>query len=277
MRSVNGSTANAEGEVTLGADVIQYKPALSSIKSVAGSFTFDSYSGISADDLPAIGGDWMGVQFGTKTGNDKTQFIFNNKYCYYRYDDATLGNESWDSSSWKKYDLTDLAQDSAVVHLAGTDTIDGTKFFTGSLYADVELIRRSSSDASRIVQQSTVITKGEIPDVGKWYEFAAVDSKGLNQVNRAGSVSIGVYPTGDVRTYLRAYQWKSGSSTAAAIYVGITPEGDSYTWAPNPVTSSNASWGRRQARTPATVWGSVRAPQAPHVAHSLRRTSTSLP
>lgn len=141
------------------------------------------------------------------------------------------------SAGWSAW--TELAQDPNVVHKTGNETIAGAKTFTDTVYANTELVRRISADAGRIVQQHTDLVKGTNPSVGKWFDFSAVDSKGLNQVNRAGAFSIGVYPTGETRAYIRAYQWKSGSSTSAELYVGMLPDGTTRTYAPAPEAASN--------------------------------------
>ena len=73
---------------------------LSSINSVAGSFWFDSNSGINDSELPpnVLGSDWVGIQFGADNGNEKQQIIFNATHRWYRYTDDNLGSETW--SDW---------------------------------------------------------------------------------------------------------------------------------------------------------------------------------
>lgn len=73
---------------------------LSSINSVAGSFWFDSNSGINDSELPpnVLNADWVGIQFGTDIGNEKQQIIFNATHRWYRYSDGNLGSENW--SDW---------------------------------------------------------------------------------------------------------------------------------------------------------------------------------
>lgn len=198
VRSVNGATANASGEVTLGPDVIQYK-TLSSIKSVAGTFAFDSNSGISSDDLPegSSTSDWTGMQFGMKNGNDKTQFIFNSRTLYYRFSDTNLGSEVWDSSSWIRYDLADLAQDSAVVHKAGAETISGAKTLTGGMaVVDTMIVRDLSA------------VKGTNPSsacfMGIWFaDKNAVPGMATANGNVLGAVEVAVRSDGtsDIKMY----------------------------------------------------------------------------
>ena len=125
--SVNGAKSDESGNVQLGDDVVQYK-SLSSLQSVAGTFWFDYKSGIPEEDWPTSG-DWAGLQIGPKNGHDKSQFIFNGYEVFFRYDDNTLGNETWTKDSWIKYSIKDLAQDSAVVHKAIDEEIPSIKTF----------------------------------------------------------------------------------------------------------------------------------------------------
>lgn len=82
---------------------------LSSINSVAGSFWFDSNSGINDSELPpnVLSADWVGIQFGADNGNEKQQIIFNGLSRWYRYSDNNLGSETW--SDW-----------TSSIHLAAT-------------------------------------------------------------------------------------------------------------------------------------------------------------
>ena len=377
---MNGSTANASGEVTLGPDVIQYKSGLSSIKSVAGTFVFDSLSGVSSEDLPAEAdsSDWVGVQFGMKNGNDKVQFIFNNSLCMVRYSDANLGSETWDRSSWIRYNLTDLAQNADVVHKAGAETISGAKTLTGGMaVVDTMIVRDLSA------------VKGTNPSsacfMGIWFaDKNAVPGAATTNANVLGAIEAAIRNDGTSDVKMYSNRNEAGTDDRAQIMVGwrfdsagvlvpstfltntvsmvgyetqrtyrvfrIEKDGDNadnfvisganqttflcsgeigyddleaaavraalrksaedvviasdnrvviasncnsrdisqvkiayldssgYFHLPvDPVSSSNASWGRRQARTPAAVWGSVREPQDPRVVRSPRRTSTIPP
>ena len=216
MRSVNGSTANAEGEVTLGPDVIQYKSSLSSIKSVAGTFVFDSKSGISSDDLPegSSTSDWTGVQFGMKNGNDKAQFIFNGRDCYFRFSDTNLGGESWDGSSWKKYDLTDLAQGVDVVHKAGAETISGAKTLTGGMaVVDTMIVRDLSA------------VKGTNPSsacfMGIWFaDKNAVPGAATTNANVFGAIEAAIRNDGTSDVKMYSNRNEAGTDDRAQIMVG---------------------------------------------------------
>lgn len=216
VRSVNGSTANASGEVTLGPDVIQYKSGLSSIKSVAGTFTFDSNSGISADDLPeeSSTSDWTGVQFGMKNGNDKVQFIFNGRECYFRFSDTHLGSEVWNGSSWKKYDLSDLAQDSAVVHKAGSETISGAKTLTGGMaVVDTMIVRDLSA------------VKGTNPSsacfMGIWFaDKNAVPGAATTNANVLGAIEAAIRSDGTSDVKMYSNRNEAGTDDRAQIMVG---------------------------------------------------------
>ena len=216
VRSVNGATANASGEVTLGPDVIQYKSGLSSIKSVAGTFTFDSNSGIVAADLPAEGAnaDWTGIQIGMKNGNDKSQFIFNSRAVYYRFSDTNLGSEVWDSSSWIRYDLADLAQDSAVVHKAGAETISGAKTLTGGMaVVDTMIVRDLSA------------VKGTNPSsacfMGIWFaDKNAVPGAATTNANVLGAIEAAIRSDGTSDVKMYSNRNEAGTDDRAQIMVG---------------------------------------------------------
>lgn len=216
VRSVNGATANASGEVTLGPDVIQHKSGLSSIKSVAGTFAFDSNSGISADDLPEgiSNADWTGMQFGMKNGNDKSQFIFNSRALYYRFSDTNLGSEVWDSSSWIRYDLADLAQDSAVVHKAGAETISGAKTLTGGMaVVDTMIVRDLSA------------VKGTNPSsacfMGIWFaDKNAVPGAATTNSNVLGAIEAAIRNDGTSDVKMYSNRNEAGTDDRAQIMVG---------------------------------------------------------
>lgn len=117
VRSIDGSVAQADGNVILNA--LSYKK-LSSVKSVTGSFWFDSNSGI--DPTEVGDGEWTGVQFGMANGNDKTQIIFNGYQWKYRYSDSPLGQEVW--SDWESFGPRSISQN--YLKLDGTNTMTGT-------------------------------------------------------------------------------------------------------------------------------------------------------
>ena len=151
----------------------------------------------------------------------------------------------------------------------------------GTLSGDVfvENTAQSSSVTRNLGFISTDFEKGGDVSSGKSARFYFYDKNGLGKsVNAIGGVNVGFSSEGDFFSQLIAFKNAAGSSTSARIEIRYDKSTDSFvTYAPTPVSSSNASWGRRQARTPAAVLGSVREPQGPRVVRSLRRTSTSLP
>lgn len=116
VRSIDGSVAQADGNVILNA--LSYKK-LSSINSVKGSFWFDSNSGI--DPTEVKDGEWVGFQFGMASGDDKTQFIFNGYQWFYRYSDSPFGQEAW--SDWERFDPKWTSEN--FLKLDGTNTLTG--------------------------------------------------------------------------------------------------------------------------------------------------------
>ena len=182
------------------------------------------------------------------------------------------GTDAW--QPWRRVMLD--VQEENFVHKTGVETIAGKKTFTDRLYLDEDVIRRIGGTSGRIALQNTNLVKGTNPTKTIWFDLPCVDGLDANTANRAGAWSTCVLSDGRTQTYMRAYKWQSGSATSAEIYVGITQDGVPYTYAPTPVSSSNAPLNGGRPHSRRRFW-LLRATQAPRVAHSLRRTSTSLP
>lgn len=111
VKSVNGQVPDKNGNISITLnDPIQYKSNIGSLNSIKGSFWFDDHSGVSSDCIPSelSGYDWTGLQFGTRNGYDKIQFIFNGAKVYYRYEDNGPGDEIWTKDSWRNFNLFEL-------------------------------------------------------------------------------------------------------------------------------------------------------------------------
>lgn len=150
----------------------------------------------------------------------------------------------------------------------------------GTLSGDVfvENTAQSSSVTRNLGFISTDFEKGGDVSSGKSARFYFYDKNGLGKsVNAIGGVNVGFSSEGDFFSQLIAFKNAAGSSTSARIEIRYDKSTDSFvTYAPTPVSSSNASLrgGRPHSRR---RFSPLRAPQAPHVVRSPRRTSTSPP
>ena len=105
---------------------IGYKQ-LTSIQSVPGCFWFDSMSGlnIANNDLSMVqNADWIGLQIGMKSNNDKTQFVFNGPNMYKRSTDGAPGSETW--TDWvlmadQSWVLSQLSTSGEETHICNLD------------------------------------------------------------------------------------------------------------------------------------------------------------
>ena len=139
-----------------------------------------------------------------------------------------------------------------------------------------ELARRNTFDTLTSGEHTVAlsdVTLGTAPTATRWTRILFADKTKTKPI---GSIGHRYATDGNVSVRMTCNN-PDGSSDSATIWVGYDAAGNVKTYAPTPVSSSNASWGRRQARTPAAVWGSVREPQDPRVVRSPRRTSTIPP
>lgn len=85
--------------------------------------------------------------------------------------DNNTNHQLSDTSNWKLVMDSDnlYAFDSAVVHLAGTETITGAKTFTGNL------IKQTANESNGLRVQNTTITKGTTPSTTLGGQFVFQD------------------------------------------------------------------------------------------------------
>lgn len=222
VRSVDGVLANALGNVDLGA--IAYKKT-TSVRSLAGSFWFDTRSGITdvTTDLPDAfdNSDWVGLQIGTSAGNDRSQFLFNGPTVWYRSDDANLGAETWNKESWQKITLY---RDGNVV----VPHLTSAKGWTAIARPDV--------------------TKGTLPSKDLFSQLYFRDGAGGTvdcEANVLGAVETGIRSNGNSDVKVYSNKNIAGVDERAQLLVGWKKNPDA-TWTPYataPVTYNGANHG----------------------------------
>lgn len=107
------------------------------------------------------------------------------------------------------------ADDTAVVHTSGNETIDGIKTFTSSL-----------------TKKANSVTKGTNPSSAQYWQLSFTDKNGSGVNNRIGLVETKLDTNGDVETVMCAYKNTNGSADQTQIRVGYTQSGVKYTYAP---------------------------------------------
>ena len=96
-----GTNANNGESACINIGALGYR-TLDSIQSVNGSFLMGGY-GDSVEGIPSVvsNWDWILLQLGHPEGIDKVQFLLSSDRMLRRYDDSSLGNETWTSDSWE--------------------------------------------------------------------------------------------------------------------------------------------------------------------------------
>ena len=220
VRTVDGVLANALGNVDLGA--IAYKKT-TSIRSLAGSFWFDTRSGITdvTTDLPDVfdNSDWVGLQIGTSAGNDRSQFLFNGPTVWYRSEDASLGAETWNKESWQKI----------------------------TLYRDGNVVVPNlTSEKGWTAVARPGVTKGTIPSKDLFSQFYFRDGAGGTvdcKTNVLGAIEAAVRSSGNSDVKVYSNKNIAGVDERAQLLVGWKKNPDA-TWTPYataPVTYNGAN------------------------------------
>lgn len=162
------------------------------------------------------GGIWMYGASNTNAGKVRLQAYdsTNKKYC--ALDANGDGTLTWCGN--------ELATDSNVVHLTGTEDITGKK-----------------TVASPLTIKNANLTRGTNPSSNSWI-YATFSGSGGDATNqRFGTVASGVYTTGAVRLYLEAYKNTAGTTTNAQLSVTYPASGDPYASAPTTPTGSTGT------------------------------------
>lgn len=134
---------------------------------------------------------------------------------------STLIGTPEGSLTWKG---NELAVDSNVVHLTGTEDITGKKTI-----------------ASNLNIKNANLTRGTNPASNSWIYMSLSGSGGDATNQRFGTVASGVYTTGSVRTYLEAYKNTASTTTNAQLSVTYPASGDPYASAPTTPTGSTGT------------------------------------
>lgn len=129
-----------------------------------------------------------------------------------------------DSNGVTQACTTTFADDSGVVHIAGTEDITGKK-----------------TVASNLNVKNANLTRGTNPSSNSWIYMTFSGSGGDATNQRFGTVASGVYTTGTVRLYLEAYKNTVNTTTNAQLAVTYPASGDPYASAPTTPTGSTGT------------------------------------
>ena len=129
-----------------------------------------------------------------------------------------------DSNGVTQACTTTFADDSGVVHIAGTEEITGKK-----------------TVASNLNVKNANLTRGTNPSSNSWIYMTFSGSGGDATNQRFGTVASGVYTTGAVRLYLEAYKNTANTTTNAQLSVTYPASGDPYATAPTTPTGSTGT------------------------------------
>lgn len=166
-----------------------------------------------------------------------------------------LNHQLSDTSNWKLVMDSDnlYAFDSAVVHIAGAETITGAKTFSGNL------IKTMGTSANGVKVQCVDLVKGTPPtsEQGNVYgQFTFQDNGGTDLEHRFGGIEVSYKPDGTITAQLEAVQPVANSTTYEKIAVTYPASGSAYTYAPAPSLASNASGYANQIVTVGYLEGS---------------------
>lgn len=128
------------------------------------------------------------------------------------------------------------ANDNAVVHLAGAETISGLKSFS-----------KNSGYAASVKQSISQLSKGTVP--ANTYYFSLIHDDGTpnpegqdyNNKNRFGLFETSVETDGTVRSCIQCYKNEAGVETNARLGIAYPSTGDPYTFAPTPTAGDNST------------------------------------
>jgi len=123
------------------------------------------------------------------------------------------------------------ADDSGVVHIAGTETITGAKTFTSNV-----VLKRSGP---QFLCQDTRGVKGTAPSSNLWNQFFYVRDK--NNVSYGG-IEHGYKTTRENRINLIVYPGTTNTTSSnAQISVGFDTNGNWFTYSPTPAVADNST------------------------------------
>ena len=150
------------------------------------------------------------------------------------------GDGVW--SDWVESASTQWARDTFLPLTGGTLTgyLHGTSF---------EMSAQSVVKNTFVVTGGMTVPKGTLPEKTQYAQIVLSDNTGFSSSTvRAGAVDTEVKTDGTVTSRLRAYKWTKDSSENVSIQVGYNANGNTFTYAPHPKTSSNDN------NIPTTKW-----------------------
>ena len=100
-------------------------------------------------------------------------------------------------------------------------------------------IIEDSSLSHHFLMRNSSLIKGTFPETAQYFDIAFVQNAGDATTDRFGAITTRVNPDGSTFTQLLAYKNQAGVNTSAFLGVGFDEDGNSYTYAPPPVTSSH--------------------------------------
>lgn len=100
-------------------------------------------------------------------------------------------------------------------------------------------IIEDSSLSHHFLMRNSSLIKGTFPETAQYFDIAFVQNAGDATTDRFGAITTRVNPDGSTFTQLVAYKNQAGVNTSAYLGVGFNVDGDPYTTAPPPVTSSD--------------------------------------
>ena len=109
---------------------------------------------------------------------------------------------------------------------------NGNLVLSGALAIDVDSL------SNKVLLRDTTLTKGVSPASTKYFDIAFTQNNGSATADRFGAITVRVNTNGSTLTQLISYKNAAGT-TAAYLGVGFDEDGNSYTYAPTPVTSSD--------------------------------------
>ena len=109
---------------------------------------------------------------------------------------------------------------------------NGNLVLSGALAIDVDSL------SNKVLLRDTTLTKGVFPASTKYFDIAFTQNNGSATADRFGAITVRVNTNGSTLTQLISYKNAAGT-TAAYLGVGFDEDGNSYTYAPPPVTSSH--------------------------------------
>ena len=125
-----------------------------------------------------------------------------------------------------------------------------------------------SSLSHHFLMRNSSLIKGTFPETAQYFDIAFVQNAGDATTDRFGAITTRVNPDGSTFTQLLAYKNQAGVNTSAFLGVGFDEDGNSYTYAPAPVTESDdnsiatTKWVNEKVSANVSDFGNWETPEA---------------